>query len=120
MDQKPVLERLMEVVLSRRTESPDRSYTARLLRDGVSVIAGKVLEEAEEVAEAAGEPGEGGKRHLIHEAADLTYHLLVLLAARDLSLRDVEDELQRRFGISGLKEKAQRGVAFDPGSGPGH
>jgi phosphoribosyl-ATP pyrophosphohydrolase len=84
------------------------SYTARLLAGGVEKIGAKVVEEAAEVVEAAGEPGDEGRTHTIAEAGDVVYHLLVLLAARDITLADVEAELARRFSMSGLEEKASR------------
>ncbi len=109
-----VLEQLEAVILSRRAEvaaSPEasnRSYTSRLLAGGVSKIGGKVTEEAGElVAAAAGEADE----RVVAEAADLLYHTLVLLAARGLRLSAVEAELARRFGVSGLDEKAARAKA---------
>ena len=70
--------------------------------------AAKIEEEAAEVVEAAGEPGDAGRDHTVREAADVLYHLLVLLAFRDIPLAAVEAELARRFGISGLDEKAAR------------
>lgn len=103
-----VLSQLMRVIEDRKANPPERSYTTRLFRGGVDKIGGKVLEEAREVVEAAGEPGDEGRRHLVAEAADVIYHLLVLLAHRDVGLDDVEAELGRRFGISGLDEKASR------------
>ncbi len=57
---------------------------------------------------AAAEPGPAGRAHTIHEAADVIYHLFVLLGYRDISLAEVEAELARRFGISGVDEKASR------------
>lgn len=86
----------------------DASYTAKLLAGGLPKIGKKVMEEAAEVVEAATEPGEAGRDHTIAEAGDVLYHLLVLLAARDVTLGDVELELARRFGMSGLEEKASR------------
>lgn len=85
-----------------------KSYTASLLAGGVSKIGAKVAEEAQEVIEAAGEAGEEGRQHLVREAADLLYHLFVLMAHRDVSLAEVEAELSRRSGVSGLDEKASR------------
>ena len=93
------------MIASRKGGSPDRSYTSRLLAGGVAAIGAKVTEEAEEVVRAAA--GEADDR-VVAEAADLVYHLLVLLAARDVSLERVGDELARRFGTSGLVEKAAR------------
>jgi phosphoribosyl-ATP pyrophosphohydrolase len=108
-DSAKVLHNLMEVVHQRREVPSAESYTCRLFAGGVERIGEKVTEEAAEAVEAAGEPGEAGRRHLVREAADLIYHLLVLLAARDANLADVESELARRFGVSGLEEKASRG-----------
>jgi phosphoribosyl-ATP pyrophosphohydrolase len=103
-----VLHKLMEVISQRRDAPTPESYTCRLFEGGIARIGGKVTEEAAEVVEAAEEPGDKGRAHLIREAADVVYHLLVLLAARDADLADVEAELARRFGISGLEEKASR------------
>ncbi|MBX7167040.1 MAG: phosphoribosyl-ATP diphosphatase [Pirellulales bacterium] len=106
-----ILPRLMQVIVDRRDHPPAKSYTTTLFAGGVSKIGAKVTEEAAEVVEAAGEPGADGQAHLVREAADLIYHLLVMLAHRDVRLADVEAELARRFGISGIDEKASRGVS---------
>ena len=106
--QTDVLTRLMAVIQDRRANPPERSYTTRLFQGGVPKIGEKILEEAREVVEAGAESGEEGRQHVIHEAADLIYHLFVLLGFRDVELVEVEDELARRFGISGLDEKASR------------
>lgn len=103
-----ILSQLMQVIEDRKANPPERSYTTALFRGGVEKIGAKILEEAREVVEAAGEPGDEGRRHLVAEAADVIYHLLVMLAHRDAGLGDVEAELGRRFGISGLDEKAAR------------
>ncbi|MCC6494458.1 MAG: phosphoribosyl-ATP diphosphatase [Pirellulales bacterium] len=103
------LDQLVEIIGQRRSAgNTDKSYTAQLLAGGVAKIGPKVTEEAAEVVEAAAEPGDAGRLHTIREAGDLLYHLLVLLAARDISLDEVEAELARRFDISGLEEKAAR------------
>jgi len=99
------------VVASRRGDSPDRSYTSRLLAGGVPRIGPKVTEEADELVRAAAEESDD---RVVAEAADLVYHMLVLLAARDLPLGRVEDELARRFGVSGLDEKAARASGGNP------
>jgi phosphoribosyl-ATP pyrophosphohydrolase len=99
------LESLERVVDSRRNDPPDRSYTSRLLAGGVAKIGAKVTEEAAELVAAADHETD---ERVVAEAADLTYHMLVLLACRGLSLTLVEDELARRFGVSGLDEKAAR------------
>jgi phosphoribosyl-ATP pyrophosphohydrolase len=104
-----ILERLMTVVDERRKNPPPNSYTAALFAGGAEKIGEKIVEEAAEVVEAAGEPGDDGADHLVREAADLMYHLLVMLAHRGRNLADVEAELARRFGISGIDEKASRG-----------
>jgi phosphoribosyl-ATP pyrophosphohydrolase len=106
--QTDVLTRLMGVIEDRRANPPERSYTTRLFNGGVPKIGEKILEEAREVVEAGAESGEEGRQHLIHEAADLIYHLFVLLGFREVRLDEVQDELARRFGISGLDEKASR------------
>jgi phosphoribosyl-ATP pyrophosphohydrolase len=103
-----VLFRLMELIEARRAALPEGSYTTRLLTGGVEKIGAKIVEEAAEVVEAAGEPGTAGQTHLVREAADLLYHLLVMLAQREVTLDQVEAELARREGISGLEEKASR------------
>lgn len=103
-----VLLALDRVIAARRGESPERSYTSRLLAGGVEKAGGKVAEEADELIRAA--VGETDER-VVSEAADLLYHMLVLLACRGLSLQPVAAELSRRFGTSGLVEKASRAVA---------
>jgi phosphoribosyl-ATP pyrophosphohydrolase len=101
----------MEVIEDRKRTLPAKSYTTKLFEGGIPKIGAKVIEESAEVVEAAGEPGEAGRDHTVREAADVLYHLLVLLAQREITLVDVEQELGRRFGISGLDEKASRQVA---------
>jgi phosphoribosyl-ATP pyrophosphohydrolase len=103
-----ILAQLMAVVADRKANPPEKSYTTSLFAGGVEKIGGKISEEAAEVVEAAGETGDAGREHLVHEAADLIYHLLVMLAARGATLADVEAELAKRFGISGIDEKASR------------
>jgi phosphoribosyl-ATP pyrophosphohydrolase/phosphoribosyl-AMP cyclohydrolase len=101
-------ESLERVVTARKGDPSTKSYTSRLLAGGVPAIGAKVTEEAGELVEAAArEPAD----RVVAEAADLVYHMLVLLAARDVPLVAVEDELARRFGVSGLDEKASRATA---------
>lgn len=102
------LDQLEQTILARKGESTEKSYTAKLLAGSIEKIGGKIIEEAAEVVEAAGEEGDVGREHTIREAADVLYHLLVLLACRDVKLTEVETELARRFGVSGLEEKANR------------
>jgi phosphoribosyl-ATP pyrophosphohydrolase/phosphoribosyl-AMP cyclohydrolase len=101
-----IFEELERMIVSRRGESIDRSYTAKLLEAGANKIGGKVVEESGELAMAG--VSESDDR-VVSECADLLYHALVLLVSRGLSLAAVEAELARRFGTSGLDEKASRG-----------
>jgi phosphoribosyl-ATP pyrophosphohydrolase len=107
-NQPSILAQLMAVIEDRKRNRPAKSYTTGLLDGGVETIGAKVLEESNELIEAARRAGPETGSAIIHEAADLLYHLLVLLAHCDIRLTDVEAELQRRFGISGLEEKASR------------
>jgi phosphoribosyl-ATP pyrophosphohydrolase len=103
---------LMAVIRARKTNPPaEPSYVVSLLRGGVEKIGAKIVEEAAEVVEAGGESGDAGREHLIKEAADLVFHTLVLLGHRDIAWREVEAELARRFGVSGIAEKQSRGDA---------
>jgi phosphoribosyl-ATP pyrophosphohydrolase len=105
-----VLHQLMSVLEDRKINPPPNSYTAKLYSGGDAKIGSKIAEEAHELVEAAGEIGEQGRRHIVYEASDLIYHLLVLLAHHNIKLDDVETEIARRFGQSGLEEKASRTV----------
>lgn len=107
-ERSDILHRLMAVVLDRKANPPAKSYTTTLFAGGVPKIGEKIAEEAAEVVEAAAEAGEAGRQHLVREAADLLYHLLVMLGHRDSHLAEVEAELARRFGLSGIDEKAAR------------
>ena len=99
------LQRLEQVIAERRGASPDTSYVAQLNARGVPVMARKLGEEAVEAVTAA---LAGSREELTGEAADVLFHLLVLLGARDVKLADVLAELDRREGTSGLDEKAAR------------
>ena len=103
-----VFRALMRTIENRRDSPPERSYTTSLLDAGTEKIGRKIMEEAAEVVEAADELGKEGEQHLVHEAADLMYHLFVMLAFRKIPLDRVSDELKRRFGVSGLDEKESR------------
>ena len=100
-----VLAELATEVAGRRGASPGSSYTAKLLAQGVEKCAKKLGEEAVETALAA---VSGDRKHLTTEAADLLYHLLVLLEASGVGLADVMAELERRKGVSGIAEKSAR------------
>ncbi|GLK63993.1 phosphoribosyl-ATP diphosphatase [Paracoccus kondratievae] len=99
------LYRLAETIAARRGADPETSWTARLLSRGPEKCAEKFGEEA---IEAIIEAVKGDRERLISEAADTLYHLLVMLAARDVTLIEVEHELDRREGRSGIEEKAAR------------
>jgi phosphoribosyl-ATP pyrophosphohydrolase len=100
------LEKLAETILARRHADPESSWTARLLADGAERCARKFGEEAiETIIEAI----KGDRTRLAEEAADTLYHLLVMLAARGVTLADVEAVLARRETQSGIAEKAGRG-----------
>ena len=100
-----VLAALADEVAQRRTAPPESSYTAKLLSQGVEKCAKKFGEEAVELALAS---VLHDKLHTTAEAADVLYHLLVLLSATGVTVSDVMDELARRRGVSGIAEKASR------------
>jgi phosphoribosyl-ATP pyrophosphohydrolase len=99
------LDRLATTIASRKGANPETSWTAKLLSRGPEKCAEKFGEEA---VEAIIEAVKGDRDRLTSEAADVIYHLLVMLAARDVTLADVLAELERREGQSGLAEKAAR------------
>jgi phosphoribosyl-ATP pyrophosphohydrolase len=99
------LSRLEQTIARRRTAAAAESYVAQLHARGLPVIARKLGEEAVEAVIAA---LSGEREELVGEAADILFHLLVLLSARDVPLADVLAELDRREGTSGLVEKAAR------------
>jgi len=99
------LTRLADTIETRKGADPDTSWTAKLLAKGPEKAAEKFGEEA---VEAIIEAVKGDRERLTAEAADVLYHLLVMLAARDVTLGDVLAELDRREGTSGIAEKAGR------------
>ncbi|MFV0244443.1 MAG: phosphoribosyl-ATP diphosphatase [Qingshengfaniella sp.] len=99
------LDRLAQTIAARKGADPDSSWTAKLFAKGPEKCAEKFGEEA---IEAIIEAVRGDKARLTSEAADVLYHLLVMLAARDVPLADVLEELDRRAGTSGIAEKAAR------------
>lgn len=100
-----ILEQLAATIESRKGADPDTSWTAKLLAKGPDKCAEKFGEEA---VEAIIEAVKGDRDGLTNEAADVLYHLLVMLASRDVALADVLAELARREGVSGIEEKAGR------------
>jgi phosphoribosyl-ATP pyrophosphohydrolase len=99
------LESLAATIAARKGADPDTSWTAKLLAMGPEKCAEKFGEEA---VEAIIEAVKGDRARLTAEAADVLYHLLVMLAARDVTLEEVLKELDRREGTSGIAEKAAR------------
>jgi len=100
-----VLVELAETLESRKNADPDTSYVASLYDKGLDEILKKIGEEATEVIIAA---KSGEKTAIIHETADLWFHTLVMLAQQGLGPGDILSELDRRFDLSGLEEKANR------------
>jgi len=100
-----ILQRLMAVLASRKGADPDSSYVAGLYHKGLDSILKKIGEESAETIIAA---KSGDKQQIVHETADLWFHCLVMLAQQNLDARLVLDELEKRFGISGVEEKAAR------------
>ncbi|MBK8817509.1 MAG: phosphoribosyl-ATP diphosphatase [Methylococcaceae bacterium] len=100
-----VLLQLAQVLEQRKQEPAEKSYVASLYAKGIDAILKKIGEEATETIIA----GKGGdKQQIVYETADLWFHCMILLADQGLGPEDVLGELQRRFGLSGLAEKAQR------------
>lgn len=100
-----ILQAVYRVIIERKTQSAADSYTASLMNKGIDKILKKVGEEATEVIIAS----KGGKRdEIVYETADLLFHLLVMLGYHDIPVEEVYDELRRRFGTSGIVEKASR------------
>ena len=100
-----ILGKLAEVIDSRKSQDPETSYVAGLHAQGLLTILDKVEEEAAETVEAA---KAGDKKQLVHETADLWFHTLIMLSHHGLGPQQVLQELNRRFGVSGLAEKANR------------
>jgi phosphoribosyl-ATP pyrophosphohydrolase len=100
-----ILQAVYEIIQERKANPTDSSYTASLMQKGIDKILKKLGEEATEVVIA----GKGGKRdEVVYETADLFFHTLVLLGYYDIPPEEVYAELRRRFGTSGIAEKASR------------
>lgn len=105
MTSEAVINQLFALLEERKSASADSSYVASLYAKGLDTILKKVGEEATETVIAA---KSGNAEQIIYEVADLWFHTLVLLAQQGLTPEQVTDELARRFGVSGLTEKASR------------
>ncbi len=107
-----ILTQLDHILETRKGHNPQESYVASLYAKGTEKILKKIAEEALEVAMAAKdcdyEPSDKNSQHLKYEVADLWFHTLILLHHQGQSAQSVLQELERRFGVSGLVEKAQR------------
>ena len=100
-----IIDRLVEVLESRKGAEPETSYVASLYQKGLDSILKKIGEESAETIIAA---KTGDKQQIVYETADLWFHCLVLLAQQNIDAQLVLEELERRFGLSGLDEKAAR------------
>jgi phosphoribosyl-ATP pyrophosphohydrolase len=100
-----ILKQLEQVLEERKAADPESSYVAGLYSKGLDAILKKIGEEATETVMAA---KDGNSEQIIYETADLWFHTLVLLSQQGLSHEDVLQELARRFGVSGIEEKASR------------
>ena len=105
MENQDILKQLAAVLEQRKSQDPQQSYVAGLYAKGLDHILKKIGEEATETVIAA-KDGEPAK--IVYEMADLWFHCMVLLAQQGLGPEAVTAELQRRFGLSGLEEKAAR------------
>ncbi len=102
---KDIFDKLFEIINKRKEAEPKESYVAKLMSGGAWEINKKIMEEAGEVCEAA---LEDDREHLIYEICDLLFHSFVQASHCNISLDEIRSELERRFGMSGLEEKARR------------
>jgi phosphoribosyl-ATP pyrophosphohydrolase/phosphoribosyl-AMP cyclohydrolase len=100
-----IIARVSAIIARRRRERPEKSYVVSLLDAGWPKILGKILEESGELVDAL---TEGHRDNVAHEAADVLFHVLVGLEAAGVSVDDVFAQLRKRFGVSGIDEKASR------------
>ena len=105
---KDIILEIAAILEKRKGSSANSSYTKSLFDKGLKEILSKVSEESEELIEAAVSQEENKKKKLIHETADLWFHTMVLLSYEGINAEEVLDELETRFGVSGLDEKASR------------
>lgn len=100
-----ILDSVYRIILERKSNPTESSYTASLMKKGLDAVLKKVGEEATELVIA----GKGGSREeIVYETADLLFHTLVLLGYHDIQPEEIYLELRRRFGISGIAEKNSR------------
>tara|TARA_B110000305_G_scaffold52891_1_gene58005 strand:- start:1749 stop:2078 length:330 start_codon:yes stop_codon:yes gene_type:complete len=106
--EKDIIIEIAEILERRKESTASSSYTKSLFDKGLEEILSKISEESEELIEAAKDKSKNKKKKLIHETADLWFHTMVLLSYEDISAKEILDELEKRFGTSGLDEKASR------------
>ena len=102
---KTTFDRVFDVILKRKQSSPEKSYVAYLMDGGTDIILKKICEESSELIIAAKNEN---RSEQIHELADLWFHMLVLMGQKGITLKDIYQELENRFGQSGFDEKANR------------
>ncbi|MDD5284563.1 MAG: phosphoribosyl-ATP diphosphatase [Desulfuromonadaceae bacterium] len=108
-EREDILQTVYQVILDRKANPGENSYTSSLIQKGIDKILKKIGEEATEVVIAS----KGGKHdEIVYETADLIFHLLIMLGYHSIPPAEVYDELRRRFGTSGLAEKAARSSTF--------
>ena len=100
-----IFKKLEKILEERKSATADQSYVSSLYDQGTGSILEKIREESEEVINAVNQEG---REEVIHEVADLLFHLLVLLRYENITIDEIESELDKRFGISGHDEKASR------------
>ena len=99
-----IIEKLETILQKRKIEDSKDSYVSSLYSKGNQHICDKIMEEASELVDAT----KDGKAEVVHETADLLFHVLVLLASLDVKYATILDELTKRFGTSGIEEKNNR------------
>ena len=100
-----IFDRVFDVIIKRKQSSPEKSYVAYLMDGGTDIILKKICEDSSELIIAAKNEN---RSEQIHELADLWFHMLVLMGKKGISLTDIYQELENRFGQSGFDEKANR------------
>ena len=106
-EKKDILERLSSLLIERKNYAEDNSYTNQLYSAGKTKILKKIEEETSELLEAGSEE-RVIKKEIVHEAADLWFHTMVLLAFNEINPLEILNELERREGVSGIEEKSRR------------
>ena len=106
-EKKDILERLSSLLIERKNYTEDNSYTNQLYSAGNAKILKKIEEETSELIEAGSEE-RVIKKEIVHEAADLWFHTMVLLAFNEINPLEILNELERREGVSGIEEKSRR------------